>query len=140
MGNKSANRQFLVSIAGINGYGYWASKSGGEVTADSSKVFDGGTLVPDVLASPPEVGDITITRPYDPERDQPIINMLLGQVGNWRTTISVTPTYGDLSVVRGVKGRTYANCLLTGVREPEPDASSGDASDYELTFAVGSAS
>ncbi|MBC8092501.1 MAG: hypothetical protein H7Y15_11290 [Pseudonocardia sp.] len=138
---KAANRQFLIRIDGLSGgWDYWASKSGGEVTADSNKVYDGGSLIADVLASPPEVGDLTISRPYDPDRDQAIINMLIGQVGNWRTTISVTPTYGDLTTVRGVKGRVYSNALLIGVREPEPDASSGDAADYELTFAVGSAS
>lgn len=138
---KAANRQFLVKIDGLsNGWDYYATKSGGEVTSDSNKVFDGGSLVPDVLASPAEVGDLTISRPYDPERDQPILDRIIGQVGNWRTTVSVTPTYGDLTTVRGLKPRVYSNALLVGVREPEPDASSGDAADYELTFAVGSAS
>ena len=137
---KAANRQFLVKIDGISGsWPYWATKSGGEVTSDSNKVWDGGSLVPDVLASPAEVGDITIARPYDPDRDQPIINQLITQVGQWRTTISVQPTYGDLTAAK-VKPRVYSNALLTGVREPEPDASSGDGSDYELTFAIGAVS
>ena len=137
---KAANRQFLVKIDGIgNGWDYWATKSGGEVTADSNKVWDGGTLVPDVLAAPPEVGDITCARPYDPDRDQIILNQLITQVGQWRTTISVQPTYADLTVAR-TKPRVYSNALLVGVREPEPDASSGDGSDYELTFTVASAS
>lgn len=137
---KAANRQFLVKIDGISGgWDYWATKSGGEVTADSNKVWDGGSLVADVLSSPAEVGDLTIARPYDPDRDQAILNQLISMVGQWRTTISITPTYGDLSAAR-IKGRVFSNALLTGVREPEPDASSGDAADYELTFAVGAAS
>lgn len=137
---KAANRQFLTKIDGISGgWDYWATKSGGEVTADSNKVWDGGSLIPDVLASPAEVGDLTIARPYDPDRDQPILNQLIQMVGQWRTTVSITPTTGDLRAA-GVKPRVFSNCLLTGVREPEPDASSGDAADYELTFAVGSAS
>ena len=138
--SKAANRQFLTKIDGISGgWDYWATKSGGEITASSNKVWDGGSLIPDVLSSPAEVGDLTISRPYDPDRDQDILNFLVTQVGFWRTTVSITPTAGDLTVA-GVKGRVYSNCLLTGVREPEPDASSGDAADYELTFAVGSAS
>lgn len=137
---KAANRQFLTKVDGISGgWDYWATKSGGEVTADSNKVWDGGTLVPDVLASPAEVGDLTVARPFDPDRDQPILNQLISQVGFWRTTVSIQPTYGDLTAAR-VKPRVFSNCLLVGVREPEPDASSGDAADYELTFAVGSAS
>lgn len=137
MGNKSANRQFLNKIDGITGY--FATKSGAEVTADSNKVWDGGELTPDVLASPAEVGDLTLARPYDADRDQPVLDFLITQVGFWRTTVSVTPTTADLRTT-GRKPRVYSNCLLTGVREPEPDASSGDAADYELTFAVGSAS
>lgn len=137
---KAANRQFLVKIDGISGsWPYWATKSGGEITADSNKVWDGGSLVPDVLASPAEVGDITIARPYDPDRDHPVINQLITQVGQWRTTISIQPTYGDLTAAK-VKPRVFSNALLTGVREPEPDASSGDAADYELTFAIGAVS
>lgn len=138
--SKAANRQFLTKIDGAtNGWEYWATKSGGEVTADSNKVWDGGSLVADVLASPAEVGDLTIARPFDPDRDQPLLNQLLNLVGQWRTTISVQPTYADLTAAR-VKPRVYSNALLTGIREPEPDASSGDAADFELTFAVGSAS
>jgi hypothetical protein len=137
---KAANRQFLVKIDGISGeWPYWATKSGGEVTADSSKVWDGGSLIADVLSSPAEVGDVTIARPFDPDRDHSLSTQLIGLVGQWRTTITVTPTYGDLTAAR-VKPRVYTNCLLTGVREPEPDASSGDAADYELTFAVGGVS
>lgn len=132
---KAAQRQALVKVDGIDGY--WAQKSGGEVTAEANKVFDGGSLRPDVIASPPEVGDITVTRPYDPIRDQEIINVLKTRVGNWSTTISVTPTETDLRAAR-VRGDTYPQALLIGLRLPEWDASSGDAADYELTFAVGS--
>ena len=132
---KSAQRQALVKVDGIEGY--WAQKSGGEVTSEANKVYDGGSLRPDVIAAPPEVGDITVTRPYDPLRDQEIINQLKTRVGNWFTTISVTPTETDLRAAR-VKGDTYPQALLIGLRLPEWDAGSGDAADYELTFAVGS--
>lgn len=131
---KSAQRQFLVKVDGIDGY--WAQKSGGEITSDSTKVFDGGSLRADVIASPPEVGDITVTRPYDPLRDQEIINQLKTRVGTWMTTISVTPTETDLRAAR-VRGDVYPEALLIGLRLPESDAGSGDAADYELTFATG---
>lgn len=132
---KAAQRQALVKVDGIEGY--WATKSGGEISSSANKVYDGGSLRPDVIASPPEVGDITVTRPYDPIRDQEVINQLKARVGQWVTTISVSPTETDLRVAK-VKGDTYPNALLTGLRLPEWDASSGDAADYELTFAVGS--
>lgn len=124
-----------MKVDGIEGY--WATKSGGEVTASSTKVYDGGALRPEVISSPAEVGDITVARPYDPIRDQEVINQLKTRVGTWVTTVSVSPTETDLRVAK-VKGDVYPQALLTGLRVPESDASSGDAADYELTFAVGS--
>lgn len=132
---KGAQRQFLWTVTGINGP--FAQKTGGEVTSDATKVWDGGATQPDVIAAPPEVGDITLTRPYDPERDQPILDRLITMVGQFRTTVSGQPLGGDMRAIRGVKPRVYPQALLTGVREPEADAESGDKADYELTFAVG---
>jgi hypothetical protein len=132
---KAAQRQALVTVDGISGN--FAQKSGGEVTSDATKVWDGGATQPDVIAAPADVGDVTVTRPFDPLRDQDILNRLIKVVGQWFTTLSIQPTEGDMRTAR-VKPRVYPNALLTGVREPEWDASSGDAADYELTFAVGS--
>lgn len=134
---KAAARQFLVTAAGIEGT--FATKSGGNKTSSANKVWDGGSLVPDVLAAPPEVDDLTISRPYDPDRDQDLLTALLAMVGQFRTTVTVAPTYGDLTRTRS-KPRVYSNCLLTGVTEPEVDASSGDPATFELTFAVASVS
>jgi len=131
---KSAKRQFLVKVDGVDGY--WAQKTGGDITADTNKVYDGGSLVPDVIASPPNTDDVVCTRPYDPLRDQPMINQLKRRVGTWRTTVSVTPTEADLTVSR-VAGDVYSDALLIGLVSPEADASSGDSAEVELTFAVG---
>jgi hypothetical protein len=132
---KAAQRQFIWTVDGISSP--FAQKSGGEVTSDATKVWDGGATQPDVIAAPAQVGDVTLTRPYDPQRDQDVLNTLVKLVGQWYTTISGQPTEGDMRTAK-VKPRVYPNALLTGVREPESDASSGDAADFELTFAVGS--
>lgn len=133
---KAAQRQFLVTVDGISGM--WATKSGGEIASDATKVWDGGALIPEVIAAPSEVGDITVGRSYDPLRDQEVLNRLITMVGQWRTTISSQPAESDMRAAR-VKPRVYPNALLIGVTEPESDASSGDAATFELTFAVGSA-
>ena len=130
---KSSQRQFLWNVDGIAAP--FAQKTGGEVTSHAPKVWDGGALTADVIASPPQGGDATLTRPFDPERDGPILDRLLSLVGNWRTTISGQALTGDMRAAR-TKPRVYPNALLIGVREPEHDASSGEAADYELTFAV----
>ena len=137
---KSAQRQFLwtCNVPGLAELG-GKSKSGGEVTSDATKVFDGGDLKPAVIASPPEVGDVTILYNYDAERHQEMLTSLLSVVGQLRATISGQPLTGDMRAVRGAPPRVYPDALLIGVREPESDSSSGDAADFELTWAVGSA-
>jgi hypothetical protein len=132
---KAAKRQFLVKVDGIDGY--WAGKTGAEIKSDTNKVYDGGSLVPDVISAPAEVDDVVVTRPYDPDRDQAVINLLKRKVGQWTTTVSVTPTEADLTV-SSTPGDTYPNALLISVNPPEADASSGDSAEIELTFAVGS--
>jgi hypothetical protein len=131
---KSAQRQFLVKVSGIDGY--FANKTGGNVTAGTTKVYDGGNLVPDVMSSPSEVDNITVSRAFDLIRDEAIVTLLRTQVGRWRTTISVTPTNEDLMATG--KPVVYADALLVGFTELEVDASGGDAATYELEFAVSS--
>ena len=130
---KAAQRQFLVTVKGIPAT--FAQKSGGERTSEASKGWDGGSEDPFVLAGPASDGDLTLTRPYDPERDQEILTNLRSKVGKWLTTVSIQPLYADMTAVR-VPPRVH-NALLIGVREPEVDASSGEPADFELTFAVG---
>lgn len=132
---KAAKRQFLVKVDGIDGY--WAGKTGAEIKSDTNKVYDGGSLIPDVIAAPAEIDDLVVTRPYDPDRDQSVINQLKRLVGQWTTTVSVTPTEADLTA-SSAPGDTYPNALLTGISPPEADASSGDSAEIELTFSVGS--
>lgn len=129
---KAAQRQFLVTVAGVRGF--FATKSGGDVSSDVSTVYDGGSLTPEKLASPATADDVTVGRPYDPARDASELARLRPLVGRWRTTVSVQPTDADLIAV----GRpvVYANALLVGLTDPEADAASGDAATFELTFAV----
>lgn len=131
---KSSQRQSLVKVSGIEDY--FASKSGGNITADSSKVYDGGSPTPDVMTGPAEADNITVSRPYDLQRDEPVLRRLRKVVGTWVTTVSVTPTDKDLVAVG--QPQVYSNAVLVGLTEPEVDASSGDAKTYELEFAVGS--
>lgn len=131
--SKSAQRQFLVSVSGIQGY--FMTKSGGNISADSNKVYDGGSLVPDVLAGPAEADNITVSKGYDPAKDARLLASLRQQVGRFTATITVTPTDRDLVAV--AEPNVYPNALLVGLTEPDMDASSGDAATYELEFAIG---
>jgi hypothetical protein len=130
---KASQRQFLVKAAGIEGY--FMTKSGGNISSDTNKVYDGGKTEPEVIASPAEADDVTISRGFDPYRDGPILADLRRRVGRFRTTVSVTPTDEDLVAIG--EPTVYPDALLTGLNEPEHDAGSGDAATFELTFAIG---
>lgn len=127
---KAAQRQFLVKVTGIDGY--FSSKSGGDVEGDVTTVYDGGSLKPEKLGGPAAPGQVTVGRPYDPERDAPVLRRLRGIVNRWRTTVSVQPTDGDLTPIG--PPTVYANALLVRVSDPEHDAESGDAARLELVF------
>lgn len=129
---KAAQRQFLVSVEGVTGF--FATKTGGVTSADTTDVFDGGSTRPEKLAAPATTDNIVTGRPYDTERDQPVVNRLRPQVGRWRTTVAVQPTDADLVPVGPPE--VYANALLVRVQAPEVDAASGDAAMLELEFAV----
>ncbi len=126
---KTSQRSFLVKVAGVDGY--YATKDGGESTAEVGKVWDGGELKPDLLGGPNDVQELTVGRPYDPVRDQPVIDRLEPLVGRWRTTVSVQPTDADLVPVG--KPSVY-DAMLSSVNPPEVDAASSDPSTYELVF------
>jgi hypothetical protein len=128
----SAARQNLVTVAGLPGF--WATKTGGAVEADTAQAWNGGSLVPEVLASPSTTSNVTVTRPYKPLRDGQVKRLLRGRVGQWRTTVSVQDTDADLTPI-GTPD-VYADALLVALRPPEFDASSGDAQVMELEFAV----
>ena len=127
----SAQRQFLIRVAGIDGY--FATKSGGSMEADASREFDGGSLTPEVMTSPAVPTDITVGRPFKPGRDAALLARLRPLVGRWRTSVSQQPT--DIDLVPVGKPTVY-NGVLTAVNDPEADASSGDSARIELTFAV----
>lgn len=129
---KVSARQWIVKVGGIDGN--FSNKSGGNISSETNKVYDGGKLIPDVLSGPAEVDNITVSRPYDSVRDYKLLKTLRAKVGTFLTTISVTPT--DRLLKTNAAPIVYSQCLLIGVTEPDADAASGDASTFELEFAV----
>ena len=130
---KLSQRQTLVSIKDLPGL--WASKSGGNITADASPVWDGGSVTPEMMAGPASAENITTGRPFDDQRDLPLLGVLRSRVGKWRTTITVQYTNADLVPI-GVP-TVYPDALLVSCNEPEADASSSDSMMLELEWAIG---
>ena len=101
MSQKIAQRQVVGSVSpetvggisppsfGVGREGYFALVSGGEITASVEKVYDGGAIFPEVLCAPPEIGDITLTRHYDRDRDGQALKLLRPLVGRAYYSVSV---------------------------------------------------
>lgn len=148
---KVAQRQFLVTVQGVRPFrdlpGYFAAKTGGNVSADTTKVWDGGSLTADVVSAPADVENITLTRPFDTTRRDPrqlmggdhmILDYLRDKVGVYECSISVVVTDRMLrAVIPGARPTVYPSCLLTTLNEPEFDASSGDPTSLSLEFTIG---
>lgn len=128
----ASQRQHLTNVDGVAGY--WASRTGGEVTAETSKVWDGGALRPVTLSAPAETGNIVVGRPYYPDRHQAVRRDLSKRVGRWRTTITVQDTDPDLVPI-GTPD-VYADAMLVRCTPAEGDASSSDGGVWEMEFSV----
>ena len=149
MPNKISQRQIVAEIAPSQVAGashnrgpafsaYFAQISGGEITAAVEKVYDGGSIFPEVLCAPPEIGDITLTRHYDADRDGPSIKMIRAMVGSVYYNLNIYDMDCNLKVY-GTE-RVYPNALLVGLTEPEGDSSSGAPAMFSLTFSISSVS
>jgi hypothetical protein len=144
MSNKIAQRQVVAEIApgskngavatGPKFNGYFAQVSGGEITASVEKVYDGGAKFPETLCAPAEIGDMTVTRHYDPNRDGEALKLVRQMVGSVYYNLNIFDLNCDLKVF-GTE-RVYPLALLVGVTEPEGDASSGAPATFSLTFSV----
>lgn len=143
---KVAQRQIVAEIRPLNltgtrpprFEGKFAQVSGGEITAPVEKVYDGGALFPEVLCAPPEIGDVTITRHFDPDRDGSSLKRLRQMVGNAYYDLSVYVLNCDLRETG--TDRIYAESLLVGISETEGDSSSGAPGTFSLTFSISAVS
>lgn len=142
---KATQRQIVASIEPYTEAGhipgpvfgvqsYFTTVSGGEISATVEKVYDGGKRFPEVLCAPAEIGDITVTKFYDPDVDAEKLTQLRQLVG--QTYYNVTVFTLNCDLLEPGSERVYSKCLLVGLTEPDGDASSGAPAQYSLTFSV----
>lgn len=130
---KSALRQALVKVHGIDGY--FATKTGSEQDSATSEAWDGGDTQPDTLTGPAIPSNLVVSRPYDPQRDASVVRRLRRLVGQWTTTVTVQDTDAQL-IPLPVPPEVFPKAKLVHLTPPETDAASGEAKRYELTFAI----
>tara|TARA_B100000287_G_scaffold38116_1_gene34952 strand:- start:7772 stop:8260 length:489 start_codon:yes stop_codon:yes gene_type:complete len=113
---------------------YFATVSGGEISAAVEKIYDGNNAFPDVLCAPSEIGDITVSKFYDEQYDLTFLEKLRQMVGRVYYDVTIFTLDCDLKV--SGSERVYPRCLLVGLSDIDGDASSGAPSSFSLTFAV----
>jgi len=113
---------------------YFATVSGGEISAAVEKIYDGNNAFPDVLCAPSEIGDISVSKFYDEQYDLTFLEQLRQMVGRVYYDVTIFTLDCDLKV--SGSERVYPRCLLVGLSDIDGDASSGAPSSFSLTFAV----
>lgn len=141
---KATQRQIVAEISPVRDVpghvpgpqfpSYFATVSGGEISAAVEKVYDGGSIFPEVLCSPSEIGDVTVSKFFDPDTDGSKLTSLRQLVGATYYDVKIFTLNCDLA--EPGSERTYPKCLLVGLSEPDGDASSGAPASFSLTFAV----
>lgn len=131
-GTIASQSHSLVTVEGIDGY--WATKSGGEVSADIGTAWDGGADYPEMIAGKASTSDVTVSRPYRRGRDDVLRRRLLPQVGRLRATVSDQDTDEDGMAIG--EPTVYPRALLRQVSAVDTDASGSDPKRLELVFAV----
>jgi hypothetical protein len=146
---KISQRQVVAKVIALTGKGgsdittnrfstdtrlYFSQVSGGEIQASVEKVYDGGSTFPEVLPSVIEVGDVTVTRHYDPAVDAPVISFYRDKVGKQYFRVEILTLDADGNQTGYT--RKYEDCILVNITEPDGDASSGGPATFSLTFSV----
>lgn len=131
MGDKAARRHWLITVDGVDGT--FATCTGGNVTSDATKVYDGGADEPDVMTSPRNYSDIVVGRAWERGRDGAVVKRLRPGVRKRATTVHKKELDDDM-VPTGYSVTYFGK--LTGLTDPDADAGSGDPSRLELTIAV----
>lgn len=141
---KATQRQIVAEITPVSGVAghttgpeikkYFSTVSGGEISANVEKVYDGGDPFPSTLCAPAEIGDITVSKHYDPDEDHNVLQKLRQLVGQTYYDVKVFTFDCELAVPGSE--RTYPKALLVGLTEPDGDASSGAPATFSLTFSI----
>jgi hypothetical protein len=129
----ATQRQFLWSIDGCPGY--WQQKTGGDVEAPVTVVWNGGADRPQKLGGPPDATDIVLTQAYRPQMHREARDTFKRGAGFLRVGVHGIELDANGQAIGDPI--TYPLALLVKVTEPPADFASGAQSDWSVTVALG---
>lgn len=119
-----------VSVDGRD-LGVWDTFSGGEGDSEETKYSPGGMQPEISLGGRKTVGNVTVGRYLDAQRDWALVKWLYSRAGAARGVVGVTPL--SASGARAGDPLTYGGTLKT-VTMPDLDSTGTDAVNLELEF------
>jgi hypothetical protein len=134
----SLQNQYDVSVAvdGVGQLGTFDTLSGGEIDSDEQKYRPGGMQPSISLGGAAEMGNVTVSRNYELDRDHAIVKQLYAAAGRAAMTVSKQPLDSDGNIFGAplvYQGK------LKRVQAPEHDSNSSDPAMLELEMAPGAA-
>lgn len=126
----SLQNQYRVHLT-LDGedYGVFDKKEGGEVDSEESKYRPGGMAPQISLGGQTEVGNLTLSRLYERDRDHARVHALMGRVGKGSVVVTVQPLDEDANPW---EDPLVYNGTLKRVQPPDVDSMSSDPAMLEI--------
>ncbi|HXH77316.1 hypothetical protein [Nocardioides sp.] len=124
------NSLITVAVDGIP-LGVWDTRTGGESSAEVSKYRPGGMAKQKLRSGLPEVGDVTVSREFEFDRDNDLQKRLRARAGRAPMSVSDQPLDDD-GVAFGKP--TVWSGRLNSVNAGDSDSNSSDGRMFELVM------
>jgi hypothetical protein len=122
-------------VATLGEFGDFEENTGGEKDAAVTDYYPAGANSPQKLFGPVTVTDITLTRAYDPTRDEPLVDWVERYLAGKDRPRAITVVARN---AQGVveKSRNYATCKPKGIKPPDGKSGDGSPAMISVTLAV----
>lgn len=111
----------------------FTSKTGGELQREVGQQHSGGMEPPENIKGPQTVGQVTLTKPYDPILDatfEALVTRALNGVVDVDQDLICQPV--DSRGIPNGKADTYKDCTFVSLRKPDVNKGSSEAAMLEL--------
>lgn len=120
-------------VASAKSLGVWDKFEGGEIDSEAKTYRPGGMADAEVLSSLPSVGEVTVSKGFNAERDGATKKWMNSQIGSFAAVVK-TPLKPDKSPV--IEGQETFVGVLKGLSTPAHDSEGDSVSMIEATVVV----